>query len=297
MTPISDNAKGVACSLTASCLFGLMYYYATMLQPLNGLGIFGWRLVTTIPILSLFMVKAGHWPLIAEIARAARRNKAMIPLLILSSLLLSVQFWLFLWAPLNNKALDVSLGYLLMPLVMVLGGRLFFGEHLMPYQKIAVACAAFGVGNQIYHLGGISWPVLVVAVGFPVYFILRRKMKTNHLGGLWYDLLLMLPSALAALYMTDAGPDLLLRHPLLLGLVPLLGVLSGVSISLYFLACRYLSLSLFGLLSYVEPVLLVLVSLLLGERINSQEIFTYTGVCLAVAILALGGLRSLRPSR
>ena len=37
--------------------------------------------------------------------------------------MLGVQLWLFLWAPLHGRALPVSLGYFLLPLVMVLAGR------------------------------------------------------------------------------------------------------------------------------------------------------------------------------
>ncbi|MEC5343096.1 hypothetical protein ABRZ24_10890 [Brenneria populi] len=43
----------------------------------------------------------------------------------------------------------------------------------------------------------------------------------------------------------------------------------------YIVASRLLSFGLFSLLGYVEPVLMVCVSLLLGEQIQTQEWLTY----------------------
>ncbi|WP_054821756.1 hypothetical protein [Arthrobacter sp. JCM 19049] len=40
--------------------------------------------------------------------------------------MVGVQLWLFVWAPAHGKALDASLGFLLLPITLVLGGRLVF---------------------------------------------------------------------------------------------------------------------------------------------------------------------------
>ena len=291
MAPLSDSAKGVAASFGASCLFGAMYYYATLMHPLTGSGIFGWRMLVTLPFLSLLLRATGFWPLVGEVAARLRRTPLLIFPLLVSSLLVAVQYWLFLWAPVNGRALEVSLGYLLMPLVMVLGGRLFFHDSLQRFQKLAVFLAALGVANQVRQMGGVSWEVLTVALGFPVYFIFRRKLGTDHLGGLWFDILLMMPASLYFIYASEHGTGILTTYPKMLGLIPLLGIMSATAIGCYITASRLLSLSLFGLLGYVEPVIMVAVSLLLGERIQSGEILTYAGVVSAVAVLAVGGVR------
>lgn len=294
MQPRSDSAKGVIVSLSASCLFGLMYYYATMLTPLNGMEIFGWRVLSTLPFLTVFMRRAGFWRHVADIFERAKGSKPFGAFLVLSSALIGVQFWLFLWAPVNGMALAVSLGYLLMPLVMVVFGRVLFQDQLLPYQKIAVVFAVLGVGNQVWQVGSLSWAVVLVAVGFPVYFSLRRRMGTDNLGGLWFDMVFMVPAALFAIHTGESGFSVIFDVPRMLAMVALLGVMSATSVGCYIMASRYLSLSLFGLLSYVEPVLLVVVSLILGERIADGEVLTYVGVGLAVATLAFGGMRGVR---
>lgn len=212
--------------------------------------------------------------------------------LLLTSALLGVQLWLFLWAPLHGKALDVSLGYFLLPLTMVLAGRFFYRDRLSLLQKLAVACAMVGVGNELYQAGGVSWPTLVVALGYPLYFILRRRFGTDNLGGLWCELALMLPAA-AWFAFGDGGAAALQINAELYWRIPLLGVISAVALVCYILASRLLPFSLFGLLSYVEPVLLVIVALLLGESIGQSEWPTYLAIWLAVLLLAAEGAQHL----
>ena len=46
---------------------------------------------------------------------------------------------------------------------------------------------------------------------------------------------------------------------------------------------------IFGLLSYLEPVLLAFASIALGERVEAAEWFTYIPIWLAVLLLVLEG--------
>lgn len=210
----------------------------------------------------------------------------------LSSALLGIQFWIFLWAPINGRALQVSLGYMLFPLVMVIFGVILYRERLALYQKIAVFLAVLGVGNLLYRVGSVSWEALVVCLGYPAYFIVRKKLHTNNLGGLWFDCLLMFPLALYAALGGESGVAIFAIRPPLIPLVIILGLLSAVSMTLIIIANKLLPFGLFGMLNYVEPVLLVIVSLLLGERILPDEMFTYASIFIAIVILALGTLRS-----
>ncbi|HAQ25288.1 MAG TPA: multidrug DMT transporter [Pseudomonas sp.] len=72
-----------------------------------------------------------------------------------------------------------------------------------------------------------------------------------------------------------------------------LGALSALALALMIIATR-LNLALFGLLSYVEPVLLVVVALLLGESISPDQWLTYGAIWAAIAVLVVEGVRALR---
>jgi chloramphenicol-sensitive protein RarD len=285
--------KGVALSVASSSIFAGLYYYATLLKPLDGQAIFGWRMLLMLPFITAFLMISGDWKNVTGLCQRLMREPKLFPLLCLSSTLLGTQQWLFMWAPLNRHGLDVSLGYFLLPLVMLLVGRVAYAERLTMLQKAAAICAAFGVANELYQAGGISWPTLVVALGFPLYFILRRKVQTAHTGGLWFDILLTFPVAAYFAFASGEGVQIFALEPKLYILLPLLAVISAVGFISYTVAGRLLPFGLFGLLGYVEPVLMVGVALVLGEAIQREEWLTYVPIWIAVLILILDGGRHL----
>jgi len=286
-------SKGVVLSILASVLFAVMYYFTSLLTPLSGLEIFGWRMLLTVPCMTVFMVVSGEWRRVWELLRLVAGKPRLMAGMVVSSALLGVQLWLFMWAPLNGRSLDVSLGYFLLPLTMVLTGRLVYGEQLSRLQKIAVFFAAVGVLNELYQVGGFSWATLVVIIGYPIYFVLRKRLASDHLGGLWLDMALMLPVALWFVQSGEQGFAVMDAHKGLYALIPLLGLISASALVCYIIASRLLAFSLFGLLSYVEPVLLLGVALLLGERIGPGEWLTYIPIWLAVMVLVFEGFKHL----
>ena len=290
-------SKGVVLSVAASVLFAVMYYFTSLLTPLSGLEIFGWRMLLTVPCMTVFMVLSSEWRQVWALLQRLAGEPRLIGAIVLSSVLLGVQLWLFMWAPLNGRSLDVSLGYFLLPLTMVLTGRLVYGEQLSRLQWIAVVFAAIGVLNELYQVGGFSWATLLVIIGYPIYFVLRKRLATDHLGGLWLDMALMLPVALWFVQSGEQGFAVLDAHKGLYGLIPMLGLISASALVCYIIASRLLAFSLFGLLSYVEPVLLLGVALLLGESIGPGEWLTYIPIWLAVMVLVFEGFKHLMRQR
>ena len=290
-------SKGIVLSVSASVLFAVMYYYTSLLTPLSGVEIFGWRMLLTVPCMTVFMVMSGEWKRVVDIVRRVAVRPVLLLALILSSALVSVQLWLFMWAPLNGYSLDVSLGYFLLPLTMVLTGRLAYGERLSYLQKIAVFFACLGVINEVYQVGGFSWATLLVCIGYPTYFVVRKRLATDNLGGLWLDMSLTLPVAFWFVQSGEQGFNVFDQHPWLSLLIPLLGVISASALVVYIIASRLLPFSLFGLLSYVEPVLLLGVALLLGESIKAGEWLTYIPIWTAVLVLVFEGFKHLMRQR
>ncbi|RMW07738.1 hypothetical protein ALP03_200011 [Pseudomonas amygdali pv. tabaci] len=138
-------------------------------------------------------------------------------------------------------------------------------------------------------VGGISWATFLVALGFPLYFVLRKRLDTAHLGGLWFDILLTFPMAFYFATSHGSISELFIHSPKLYLLLPLLAIISAAAFMSYTVASKLLPFSLFGLLGYVEPVLMVAVALMLGERISDQQWLTYLPIWIAVALLALNG--------
>jgi chloramphenicol-sensitive protein RarD len=288
--------RGIVLSLASSCLFASLYYYPTLLAPLGGMEIFGWRMVLTLPCVTLFMLISKEWSQVVQLARRLKQNPGLMIGLLCSSTLLATQQWLFMWAPLNGRGLEVSLGYFLLPLTMLLVGRWLYHERLSLLQKAAGWSACIGVVHELYRVGGLSWATLLAALGFPAYFVLRRWLNTSHLGGLWFDMLLTLPFTLWVISGAQTRNQLT-QHPRLYLLLIGLAMISALAFMFYISASRLLPLSLFGLLEYVEPVLMLQVALILGEKISTSAWLTYIPIWLAVMILILDGIRHVLRNR
>lgn len=286
---------GIVWSVAASALFASLYFYVTLLQPFDGDIIFSWRILLGLPALAILVHRARGWREIRSAGHHMRRP-GFLALSILSAALLGVQLWLFVWAPLHGKGLDVSMGYFLLPLMMVVTGRLFYRERLSRPQAWAVGLAALGVAHELFRVGAVSWATAVVILGYPPYFMLRRYLKVGSLAALWYDMVLLLPAALLVLLMQ--GQETIrafVEFPRLFLLLPVLGLISSAALAMYLAASRLLPLSLFGLLSYVEPVLLFWVAYIgLGEPVVPAQWLTYIPIWLAVLLVTLEGIKKWR---
>jgi len=288
-----STKTGVGLSVLSSCLFALLYYYATVLWPLTGERVFAWRIVLGLPALALIISRGRAWREVRDIAGRLRHDRLLWLAMPASAALIGVQLWLFVWAPLHQKALDVSMGYFLLPIAMVLVGRLVYGERLTRMQQAAVYVALLGVAHELFRTGAFSWATALVVLGYPPYFVLRRYLRMGSLGVLWSDMLLLTPAAFFILLSADGGMNgfaQLLAYPRLFVLVPLLALISSAALAAYLSASRMLPLGLFGLLGYVEPVLLFWVAcLLLGEPVEPKAWLTYVPIWIAVMLVAAEG--------
>ena len=290
-----ETGRGIALSVIATTLFALLSVYTRMLHPLDGLGIFAWRIVWTVPGALLLVGLRGRRAQFEALVRASLREPLKGLTLISASALLGLQLWLFMWAPLHGRMLEVSLGYFLLPLSMVLVGRFYYREQLAPLQWLAVACAALGVAHELQATHAFSWPTLVVVLGYPPYFVIRRTIPSDSLVTFAMEVLLLLPAA-AWLIATSDGAHAAFHLPVLGALLlPGLGALSTIALACYLKASHLMPMALFGILGYVEPVLIVLVSvLLLGETLRAEQLATYVPIWFAVALTAAHAVLLLR---
>lgn len=292
-----SNGRGVLASIVASVLFGVLFVIPPLLDPLSPDGIFGWRVVLSLPIVTVLLLAIRWWPQVSVLAARVRRRRRLIAALLVDSALLAVQLWLFTWAPASGHGLDAALGYLLLPLVMVVVGLVGHRERLSPLRIGAVGSAAIGVGWAVVAAGGVSWVTAVVALGYPLYFTLRRRWSLDSIGALWFEILLMTPVAVwfvlqpAALAATGANPALGWG-------IGALGLVSATALLLYLFASTELSFAVFGLLTYVEPVLLVTAAVtLLGEALEPKDLAVYGPIAIALVLLAVDSARQSRLDR
>ncbi|MDO5060307.1 MAG: EamA family transporter RarD [Actinomycetaceae bacterium] len=290
------NRRGLAISLLSSFTFAIFTFVAAALAPLTGLQIWGWRLLLTIPgiLLAMLLVKRFYW--FTDEYRRIKANPRLLLVYLFTGPMLGVQMWLFGWAPQNGYTLEVSLGYFLLPLVMVLIGRFLFNEKMSFLAWVSTAVAFVAVAFETYRTGAIGWVVILVAVGYPAYFVLRRLTKTDGVGALTWELVFALPFAFYYAF-AEGGLANAFSSIKTTSLLLALGALSIIGLITYVLAAKLLPYVIFGLLSYLEPALVTLAAVLIGERITPEQFPTYLGIWLAVAIMALDAVLAVVAKR
>lgn len=295
MSEFAPRARlGVIASVLSSTIFGVVFILSASLD-FTGNVFFGWRIVFAVALLLGFLGLSRRLPALRGLLRRLRGNPRLILALVVSAAMLGFQQWLFTWAPGEGRGLPLALGYLVMPIALALTGRLLFRERLGPWRIAAVSVAAVGVGYQVWQFGALSWETLAVALGYPIYFAVRRFARIEGSAGLTAEMILILPVALALLLIDD--PTLAtLRDPGSALSLSLFAVLGAGALALYIGASQLLPLSLFGMLSYLEPVLLIVAAtVVLAEPLSVQELPTYAAIALALVLLAGEGLRRRGP--
>lgn len=273
--------KGILASLAANVLFGAVYYFAVLLRPLNGEAMFGFRIVVVLPFILLAIFLFRQQADFARLWQKIRQNRLLIGVILLLALNTGVQLWLFLWAPNHGQAVQVSIGYLLLPIVAVALGKIVFNEHFTKLKWLSLLFAVIGVGSNMLSQGAISWATWLAGLGYPVYITLRRYFAINNLATFLVELILVLPIALYYLNQIDMA-TIETQNPQIYHYLALLGLVSGTAFILYIASSNWLPINVLGLLGYVEPLVMLFISLAIGEMLDSGAYLLM--ICLSISI-------------
>ncbi|SUT90297.1 EamA family transporter RarD [Actinobacillus lignieresii] len=276
--------KGIICCMSANFLFGLGYYFAILLRPLNGESMFGYRIVVLAPFILLAILLFKQTNKFQQLWQKIKQNPPLVLVLLLLALNTGIQLWLFLWAPNNGQAIEVSIGYLLLPIVAVALGKIVFKEHFTLLKWLSLCCAVIGVASNIWLTGSFSWATIVTGVGYPLYITLRRYFEINTLATFFVELLLVMPFAGYFIAQTDMQP-ILADNQYIYYFLALFGLVNGAAFILYIASSNLLPVNVLGLLGYVEPLVMLCVSFMIGEVLDSKSYLLM--ICLALAIILL----------
>lgn len=285
--------KGILLSLISSILFGYLYYFAVLLRPLAGESVLGYRIIAIIPFIFIALFVLKQIPIFLDYFKRIKQKPYLLIILLITASNLAIQMWLFLWAPNNGSAVEVSIGYLLMPIVMVAIGKLFYKEYLSPIKWLAIISAVIGVVSNIIATGAISWESVLVCTGYPLYFSLRKSFKMNNLASLCIEMLLLMPVAIYFILQTDIYA-IQLQNPNIYWLIAILGIISGTAFILYIAASNILPINLLGLLGYVEPFAMLFIAFAIGETIDPSSYILMVCLAISVILLIVDGVVSMR---
>jgi chloramphenicol-sensitive protein RarD len=224
--------------------------------------------------------------------RSTRRSRRTLAVLAASTTLIAVNWLVYIWAVVNGRLLEGSLGYYINPLVNVLLGVVILGERLARPVQIAVGIAATGILWLALHLGEFPWIPLVLATSFGLHGLMRKLAPVGALAGLTIETALLLPLTGGYLVWAIAGGravflagDRSLDVRLLLA-----GPVTAVPLLCFAAAARRLPLSTLGFLQYLSPTLQFLLAVFAyGEAFDRTHAVAF--------ILNLDGGRRFRRAR
>ena len=287
----TKTRSGLFLALGAHVVWGSMPLYLLLVQSVPPLEFVAWRLVFTLPLCLALLAALRGW---GEL-RAVLRNARAVLTLFGSAAMVAVNWWLYVWAIHNGHIYAASLGYYILPLMMMLLGLVVLGEKLTRRQWGAVALAALGVG--ILAAGALTtmWLSMAMAVTFGIYGLLRKTVAAGPLTGLTVESLILIPVALAIVgwyWASPAGPALAQGWGVALA-VAWSGPMTAVPLMMFAAAARRMPYTVIGFLQFSSPTIVFLLGLtVFGEELRPAQLACYVLIWAAAALFTWELLRS-----
>lgn len=284
--------KGVIYALAAYGMWGFFPLYFKLLQQVPATQILTHRMVWSFVLLALALSIRKEW----KKFRANLTPRVVITYLI-AAVLLSVNWYVYIWGVNAGFIVEASLGYFINPLVNVLLGTVFLREKLTPFQWIPVGIATLGVIYLTVNYGQLPWIALTLAFTFGLYGLMKKLAKLNPLHGLSLETLLLLVPALIFLFLEESRGVGAFGH-LGLGMdvmIAISGVLTALPLLLFAAAAHRIPLTTMGIIQYIAPTLQFLIGVALyHEPFTEARVVGFCMIWLALILYTANGLMERR---
>ncbi len=281
---------GIMSAALAFLCWGLfpLYFYAIKAVP--PMEILVHRVLWSLLFLVIVLAVRRQWSWLGQL----RSQPRVMGSFLLSSLLLSGNWLLYIWAVNNGHVIDASLGYFINPLVNVMLGYLVLKERLRPAQWAAIALAALGVAWLTWQAGHMPWIALLLAASFGAYGLMRKTAALGALEGLSFETLILFPFAmgyLAWLSFHGANSFINTDSDATRWLLVAAGPITAIPLLLFASGARKIPLSVLGLLQYIGPTLQMSLGIFFFHEVFTQErLVGFVLIWSALALYAAEGL-------
>ena len=248
---IARGRSGFWMGLAAYSIWGFFPLYFKALGEVPAAEILAHRIIWSAAFLLMFIALSRSG---AQL-RSMVLNRRTLATLTITTLLVSTNWFVFIYAVGADKVLESSLGYYLNPLVSIFLAAVFLGEKLTSRQKVAIALAAAGVAVQTVMIGKLPLISITLAFTFGLYGLIRKAARVPAVTGLAIETTLLSPVALGYILWLISADRLSFMA---LGknidiLLLLAGVITVTPLILYGGALNRLRLSTMGIMQYIVP--------------------------------------------
>ena len=283
-----ESRAGLLYGLGAYSMWGVFPLYFHALSDVPPLIILCHRIAWSALFLALVVSMRGEWAALKPILRSPRQ----MLFLTAGSVLIALNWLIFIYAVVNRHVLETSLGYFINPLLSVALGVVFLRERLRVWQWVAVMIAAIAVANLAWRGAGFPWIAVSLACTFGFYGLVRKKVDINSLHGLLVETCVLLPVALVALPLLPAPRT----SPGTLAILSCSGVLTAVPLLMFGAALRRLRLATVGFLQYVGPTGQLIVAVAaFHEALDRVKLASFVLCWMGIAIYTAESLLRRQP--
>lgn len=283
------NKQGAWYATVAYVLWGVLPIYWKQLHNIPPLEIIGYRILLSFVTVSFFLMLGKNW---GKFIKAVTRP-GVLKAYGTASLLIGINWLIYIWAINSNYIIETSLGYFINPLLSILLGVIVLKEHLRIGQWIPVILAALGMIYMTLTYGKVPWIALSLALSFGLYGLVKKKAPLNSLYGLTIETgFLLIPSLIYLSVVFISGSNAFLHTDLKTDLLVILsGIVTIIPLLLFASAAQKISLSLVGILQYIAPTLQFLIGYFIyREAITHNQLLGFVLVWIALAFFFIEGI-------
>lgn len=229
------------------------------------------------------------------------RNRRATLVLFAASLLIGVNWFIYVLATTTGRTIDASLGYFINPLVSVSLGVIFLKERLRVAQWVAVGLSAVAVLIMSVVYGQVPFIGLGLAFSFGIYGLLKSRVggTVAPVVSLSLETLLLIPVALLALvWVQGTGQSTMFTAPGRFLLLASTGVVTAVPLIAFAAAAKRLPLTVIGMVQYVGPsIQFFLAVFVLKDHIGTEKWLGLSIIWVALVVFTADAVRASRTSR
>lgn len=281
---------GVLWAVSAYLIWGVLpVYWKSLAHVSSGeilMGRIVWAFILT--LLLILLLKGGK-DLWVDIKKLWHTQKSFWSLFG-ASLLISGNWFIYIWAVNEGFLVQTSLGYYMNPLVSVLLGIFFLKEKLSRSQKVAFLLAMIGVLILTVSYGKFPWIAFLLAVSFAVYGLVKKQVQLDALRGLTIETLFITPLALVFyMFLFVKGEAAFLHMNFKTDILLILtGAVTAIPLVLFAKGAQRMPLYMVGFLQYIAPTIMLFLGVVVyGETFGKVELSAFSFIWFALILFTV----------
>jgi chloramphenicol-sensitive protein RarD len=296
-TPLRATAKrseaqvGVLYGLSAFITWGLLTIYWKQLKSFSPIELIGWRIAaSTIILVALMAAQHRLLPLLQTL-----RNRQVLTRVVLASVMLSINWFTYVWAVVNGHVIETALGYFISPILTLVIGLFILHEHLRRVQRVAVGFAVMGVAILTIAYGQIPTIALALSGSWAIYGLLKKQVTLAPLESLTAEVLVVFVPAMVMVAASWHNGGSIVNSATLTEwvFVALIGIVTAVPLLFFAGAAQRVPLTVLGPLQYFVPTITFLLGwLIYDEDVSVTKLMGFASIWVCLAIVVSDSLRS-----